>query len=177
MEWLLYVKSRRANSIFCALLLSNFWVFVYYRPQRSCGQGNVFIRVCDSVHRGVCLSACWETPQKGDPPEGDPPGRRHPPEGGTPGKETPWKKTPLPQEGDFPEGGTPLEGDPTGKETAPRRRHPPERRPPRRRTPPEGGTPPGIRSMSGRYASYWNALLFLFIFFHVRIVQTNVSIR
>ena len=23
-----------------------------YRPQRSCGQGNVFTGVCDSVHRG-----------------------------------------------------------------------------------------------------------------------------
>ena len=32
-----------------------------YRPQRSCGQGYVFTRVCDSVHRGVCLSACWDT--------------------------------------------------------------------------------------------------------------------
>ena len=27
-------------------------------------------------------------------------------------------------------------------------------------TPPEADTPPGIRSMSGRYASYWNAFLF-----------------
>ena len=24
----------------------------FYRPQRSCGQGYVFTRVCDSVHRG-----------------------------------------------------------------------------------------------------------------------------
>ena len=24
---------------------------IYYRPQRSCGQGYVFTRVCDSVHR------------------------------------------------------------------------------------------------------------------------------
>ena len=28
-----------------------------YRPQRSCGQGNVFTRVCHSVHRGVGVSA------------------------------------------------------------------------------------------------------------------------
>ena len=35
----------------------------YYRPQRSCGQGYVFTRVCDSAHGGggVCLSACWNT--------------------------------------------------------------------------------------------------------------------
>ena len=60
-----------------------------YRPQRSCGQGYVFTRVCDSVHRGgVCLSACREgsTPREGSPPpEGSPPR-----EGSTPpGKEAP----------------------------------------------------------------------------------------
>ena len=34
----------------------------HYRPQRSCGQGFVFTRVCDSVNRvGVCLSTCWDT--------------------------------------------------------------------------------------------------------------------
>ena len=39
----------------------------YYRPQRSCGQGYVFTRVCDSVHGG----------SPGSPP---PPGPgRHPP--------------------------------------------------------------------------------------------------
>ena len=93
------------------------------RPQRSCGQGYVFTRVCDSVHRGVCFGACWDT--------------------------TPW------------EGGTPSpqEETPPGKEASPGgnppgRRHPhpsPQRRPPAY----------GIRSMSGRYASYWNAFLFL----------------
>ena len=25
-----------------------------YRPQRSCGQGNIFTPVCHSVHRGGC---------------------------------------------------------------------------------------------------------------------------
>ena len=57
-----------------------------YRPQRSCGQSYVFTRVCDSVHRGVCLSACWEG---STPKEGSIPGRKHPrkeapPEGSTP---------------------------------------------------------------------------------------------
>ena len=31
----------------------DFTYLVYYWPQRSCGQGYVFTRVCDSVHRGV----------------------------------------------------------------------------------------------------------------------------
>ena len=36
---------------------------LYYRPQRSCGQGNVFTGVCHSFcsQGGVCLSACWDT--------------------------------------------------------------------------------------------------------------------
>ena len=35
------------------------------------GQGNVFTGICDSVNRGVCLSACWDTspPGPGTPSE------------------------------------------------------------------------------------------------------------
>ena len=64
----------------------------YYRPQRSCGQGNVFTAVCDSVHRGgVCLSACWDTLLTKETPQ----------EGGTPPKkEAPLKKEAPPPEGD-----------------------------------------------------------------------------
>ena len=43
-----------------------------YRPQRSCGQGYVFTRVCDSVHSRGGLPKCmlgYHTP----------PGSRHPP--------------------------------------------------------------------------------------------------
>ena len=41
--------------------------FIYfYWPQQSCGQGYVFTRVCDSVHRGGGL---WRTP----PDQGEPP--------------------------------------------------------------------------------------------------------
>ena len=29
--------------------------FFHYRPQRSCGQGNIFTGVCLSVQRGVCV--------------------------------------------------------------------------------------------------------------------------
>ena len=97
----------------------------FYRPQRSCGQGYVFTRVCDSVHRGGgCLSACWDT----TPPEGDPPGRRHPPP----------------------------EGDPLVS--------------------PPGRSPPGIWSMSGRCASYWNAFLYWMKWQHtepVNLFQTS----
>ena len=45
---------------------------IYYRPQRRLGQGYVFTRVCDSVHRGgvvipariaggipACLAGLW----------------------------------------------------------------------------------------------------------------------
>ena len=48
-------------------------IHIYYRPQRSCGQGYVFTRVCDSVHRGV----------SGEPPldQADPPGPGRPPPG------------------------------------------------------------------------------------------------
>ena len=44
-----------------------------YRPQWSCGQGNVFTDVCLSTGgEGVCLSACWDAipPNQADPPPG-----------------------------------------------------------------------------------------------------------
>ena len=40
-------------------------------PATKLGQGNIFTGVCDSVHRGICLSACWDatpTPQDQAPP-------------------------------------------------------------------------------------------------------------
>ena len=61
--------------------------FHIYRPQRSCGQGNIFTPVCHSVHRGVCLSACWDT---NTPPEQTPPWEQNPPPEQTPpGADTP----------------------------------------------------------------------------------------
>ena len=95
---------------------------IYYRPQRSCGQGYVFTRVCDSVHRGDGLPQCML-------------GRKQPPQ----------KKAPL------------------RKEALPGRKHPLGRKQPPQEgsTPREGSTPPpGIRSMSGRHALYWNAFFF-----------------
>ena len=51
-------------------------------PATKLGQGYIFTGVCDSVNRGVCLSACWDTPRS-----------RHPPGADTPREQTP----PLPQ--------------------------------------------------------------------------------
>ena len=105
-----------------------------YRPQQSCGQGYVFTRVCDSVHRGV----------SGQPPprtwQGDPPDQADTPPPG-PGKEPPpWSRQTPPEPG---------------------RENPPADQ---ADTPPRPGPPReedfSIRSMSGRYASYWNAFLF-----------------
>ena len=76
----------------------------FYRPQRSCGQGYVFTRVCDSVNTGGCLPQCM------------------------------------------------LGYHPLPRSRPPRNRHPPP------------GADTGIRSMSGRYASYWNAFLLLWTF-------------
>ena len=64
----------------------------FYRPQRSCGQGYVFTRVCDSVNRGGSPEnppGTKETPPRdqGEPPldQGEPPTppgpRRTPPPG------------------------------------------------------------------------------------------------
>ena len=87
-----------------------------HRPQRSCGQGNIFAPVCHSVHRGgVCLSACWDTTppkqtsaQQTTPPEQTPPTAdtpptahphwsRQPPEQTPPKEHTPWNRHPPEQ--------------------------------------------------------------------------------
>ena len=43
-----------------AILRKNSLMNGHYRLQRSC-EGYVFTPVCHSVHRGVYLSACWDT--------------------------------------------------------------------------------------------------------------------
>ena len=72
---------------------------IYYRPQRSCGQGNVFTGVCLSTGgEGVCLSACWDAiPPDGEPPlDGEPPKMENPPDGEPPRMENPprWSTPP-----------------------------------------------------------------------------------
>ena len=69
----------------------------YYRPQRSCGQGNIFTPVCHSVHRGrgFCLNACWDTTLPGADTS---PWSSHPPGTDTPlgADTTPQEQTPPP---------------------------------------------------------------------------------
>ena len=102
----------------------------YYRPQRSCGQGNIFTPVCHSFcSRGGGLPQCMLGYHHHPPP-----GSRPPPE------QTPPKQTP-----------------PLGPDT-PRSRHTPLP-PPGADTPPREADS-SIRSTSGRYASYWNAFLY-----------------
>ena len=156
-----------------------------YRPQRSCGQGNIFTPVCHSfysqgggsasVHAGILPPSPRSRPPDADPPGADPPGA-DPPGADPPQSRPPWSRHPRDQ---TPPQSRPLRADP------PRSRHPPRGDPPWEQTPPQeqtpsweqtplGADPPweqtppppqeadsSIRSTSGRYASYWNAFLFL----------------
>ena len=85
---------------------------LFNRPQRSCGQGNIFAPVCHSVHRGVSNSVHAGIPQP--PQEQTPPGSRHPL-----GADTPWSR--HPREQTHPPGSR----HPSGADT-PQSRHPPE---------------------------------------------------
>ena len=74
-------------------------VLNYYRPQTKFAKV-VFLHlsVRHSVHRGACLSACWDTPGPGNPS----PRSLHPPRPGTsPGSRPPWHQAP-PQPGTHP---------------------------------------------------------------------------
>ena len=94
----------------------------YYRPQRSCGQGYVFTRVCDSVHRG-------RSPENPPQDQADTPDQAEPPQdqADDPSRETPWDQA-----------------DPPGRENPPDQADPPQGEPPQtRQTPPgPGRTPP-----------------------------------
>ena len=117
-------------SNFCDIFCSN---IIFTARKRSLGR--LCLYTCLSVilsTGGVCLSACWDTPP---PEETHPPRTRHP------------------------------------DQTPPRSRHHPDEAPPPKSRPSRPGTPPGadppslrsacweIRSTSGQYASYWNAIL------------------
>ena len=72
-------------------------IWNYYRPQRSCGQGNIFTPVYHSIHGEVSASV-----HAGMPPPGRayPPWSRHPPEqtpprADPPGPDPPKADTPL----------------------------------------------------------------------------------
>ena len=121
------------TSVSVSVLASlNSSAYYNYRPQQSCGQGNIFTPVCHSVHRGVSASV----------------------HGGIPCTEAGGC---LPQ---CMLGYRPLEADTLPWEQTPpqEQTHPPRADiPPGADTPREADS--GIRSMISRYASYWNAFL------------------
>ena len=94
-------------------------------------------------------SPCKETPQEGGTPQKEAPSQQGDPQQGDPWKEAPPVK----------------EAPPPRKEALPQKEAPPGRETPWKEAPPAKETPlgrrpaPGIQSMSGRYASYWNAFL------------------
>ena len=108
----------------------------FYRPQRSCGQGNIFTPVCHSVHRGG-LPQCmlgWHPPWS-RPPRADTPQSRHPPE-----QTPPQSRHPLEQ--------TPPGPDPPRPDPSQSRHHPP----PQDQTPPPlDQTPPPPRKQTPAY--------------------------
>ena len=114
----------------------------------------------------VCQSFCSEDKEylgRYPPRQVHPPARyllgRYSPQAGTPPRQvplTPWVDTPP--QADTPLGGyTPQAGTPSWAGTPP----------PRAGTPPGQGTPlpmhAGIQSTNGKYASYWNAFLFVIV--------------
>ena len=136
-----------------ALKSTNHIHFDFYRPKRSFGQGNIFTRVCHSVHRGGGV------PDQAPPRAGTPPDQAGTPPG-------PGRYTPPDQAGTPPllQAGTPprirqVHTPPDQAGTPPRIRqvHTPPRT---RQVHPPRTADSGIRSTFGRYASYWNAFLF-----------------
>ena len=101
------------------------------------------LSVSHSVHRGEYLGRYT-------------PGQVHPQAGTPPGRYNSRQVHPL--------AGTPPAGTPPRQVHPPGQVNPPGRYTPQGRYTPRAGTPPtvhaGIRSTSGRYASYWNAFLF-----------------
>ena len=76
-------------------------ILSFYRPQRSCGQGNIFAPVCHSVHRVVVSASVhagippWEqTPQEQTPLEQTPP---RPPRADAPPREQRPPRADTPQ--------------------------------------------------------------------------------
>ena len=104
----------------------------------------MFLLVSVILLTGGCLPQCmlgYQPLQSRHPLGADTPGSRHPP-----------KQTP-PRADTHPGADTPPRSRPSGADTPAQNRHPS-----RSRHPP--GADSRIWSMSGRYASYWNAFLF-----------------
>ena len=152
------------------LVIIIFWNFTTAWKQ-SLGQGNIFSSVCQEfcsqggvpgqAHpRAGTASLGRYTPQAGTPPGRYTPGQIHPQAGTSLGRYTPRQVPPL-------------TGTPPWADTPPRQVHlPGQVHPPgqvlQAGTPPVGAPPPPrssacweIRATCRRYASYWNAFLFL----------------
>ena len=107
----------------------------YYRPQRSCGQGNIFTPVCHSVNRGRGSASMHAgIPTKPPRTRQTPPVRHQPPRPHRP----PRSDTPPPT----PPGSdtNPPGSDPPRSDTTPPR---PGRPPGSDSTPPDQADPPG----------------------------------
>ena len=108
---------------------------------------------------GLCIPACTEAdtpPQEQTPPDQTPPPEQTLPDQMPPKADTPWSRHP-------PRADTPPRANPPRPET-PQDQTPPGPDPPKPDTPLDQTHPlreahSGIRSTSGRYASYWNAFL------------------
>ena len=139
----------------------------FHRPQRSWAkvmflQTSVILLTGGVCSRGGCVSqhALRQTPPR--PPEQTPPDQTPPPEQTLPDQmppkaDTPWSRH-LPPRAD-----TPPQSKPPRPET-PQDQTPPGPDTPKPDTPLDQTHPlreahSGIRSTSGRYASYWNAFL------------------
>ena len=135
-----------------------YWLKVtFYRPQRSCGQGNIFTPVCHSVHRGggsasmhAGIPTPWDqtppSPQSRCPPSRHPPGADTPPGPDPPRPGTTWSRHPLDQ--------TP----PLGAETPPPRADTPWKQTPAYSLRATSTHPTGMHSCWPKILQLWSAL-------------------
>ena len=126
------VSSQRPLVTVMCRRYTSYWNAFLLPPATKLGQGYIFTSVCDSVHRGVCLSACWDTTLW----TRHPPGSRHPPDQTPPLDQAPPDQAPPDQAP--PRAGTPRPGTP------------PDQAPPRPGTP-QPGSPPPSAEHAGRY--------------------------
>ena len=98
--------------------------FIHYRPQRSWAKV-IFSQAC-VCPRGVCLSACWDTPpqqQEQTPPRADTPleqtprGADPPPSRHLPGSRPLRSRHPHPPGADTPQSRPPQSRPPPGRQT------------------------------------------------------------
>ena len=137
----------------------------YYRPQRSCGQGNVFTGVRLSTGgEGVCLSACWDA----RPPPG--PGR------------PPWTRQTPPDQADTPlpgSGRSPLDqaDPPRIRQTPPDQAdHPPDQAdPPGKQTPAYGLRAAGTHPTGMHSCHFWN--VHHYHFWNVHNIEHHAALR